>query len=117
MTVIIAGCRHITDPEVVATAIALSGFTISEVVSGEAPGVDTEGGNWGHRHGIPVKGFPADWVKFRRAAGPLRNEEMAKYAAEREGGLIAVWDGKSRGTRDMIFRAQHKGLKVFVHRI
>ena len=42
--------------------------------------------------------FPADWDKHGRAAGPIRNKQMADYADV----LIAVWDGKSRGTKNMI---------------
>ena len=31
--------------------------------------------------------------------------------------LIAIWDGKSRGTKNMIDYATKKGLKVYVERI
>ena len=39
-----------------------------------------------------------DWNKHGKAAGPIRNRQMAEYADC----LIAVWDGKSRGTKNMI---------------
>jgi len=54
--------------------------------------------------------FPAEWNKFGKAAGPKRNKEMA-IAAD---ALIAFWDGKSRGTKNMIELAKQKGLKVKV---
>lgn len=44
--------------------------------------------------------------KHGKMAGPIRNLEMAKYAD----GLIAFWDGKSRGTRDMITKAKKERL-------
>jgi len=37
--------------------------------------------------------FQARPQRSSRAAGPIRNKEMASHA----GGLVAVWDGKSRG--------------------
>jgi hypothetical protein len=46
-------------------------------------------------------------------AGPIRNGEMAKYADA----LIVFWDGKSRGTKNMIDLAERYGLKVRVVRI
>lgn len=86
-------------------------FEITEVVSGTCKGVDQLGEEWAERKGIPVKKFPADWSKHGRRAGPLRNREMAKYADA----LIAIWDGKSRGTRSMIDEALREGLEVYVH--
>lgn len=68
------------------------------------------GEGWAKRKGIPVKRFPADWNQYGRRAGPLRNREMARYADA----LIAIWDGKSRGTRSMIDEALREGLEVYV---
>jgi NADPH-dependent 7-cyano-7-deazaguanine reductase QueF-like protein len=47
---------------------------------------------------IELKVFPADWNKHGRAAGPIRNAQMGDYADQ----LVAVWDGKSKGTKNMI---------------
>lgn len=52
---------------------------------------------------------PADWDTHGKAAGPIRNEEMAKAGADL---CIAIWDGKSRGTLDMIKRATQHGIPV-----
>ena len=127
MKVIIAGSRNISSLGLVKQAIEESGWIdeITEVVSGCASGVDTLGENWAELNEIPIKKFPADWKntkvkgavirtnqygKYNAAAGSLRNEEMAKYADA----LIAIWDGKSRGTGDMILRVHSHKLKVFV---
>ena len=61
-------------------------------------------------HDSPVKKFPADWGGLGKRAGYLRNEQMADYADA----LIAVWDGKSKGTKHMIDSAASKGLIVKV---
>lgn len=112
MKTIIAGSRDITLLSFVESAVEASQFAISEVVSGCARGVDTLAIQFAHRRDIPIKRFPADWDKFGRGAGYRRNTEMAQYADA----LIAVWDGKSRGTSHMINAAQSKHLEVFVYR-
>lgn len=70
----------------------------SEIVSGEARGADTLGEAWAEEYGVPVKKFPANWNKYGKRAGHVRNELMGNYADE----LIAFWDGESKGTKDMI---------------
>jgi hypothetical protein len=100
---IIAGSRTITEYAEVEAAIAASGFTPTEIVSGGASGVDTLGEIWALRHNIPIKHFPARWKEYGRSAGMIRNEQMGRYADA----LVAAWDGKSRGTRHMIYYMTH----------
>jgi len=111
MKVIIAGSRDITDYSTVKAAYLKSGFDASEVVSGGARGVDYLGELLAKDFSISVKVFPADWNKYGKRAGILRNIEMAKYADA----LIAVWDGESKGTAHMISEAKKNNLKVFVY--
>lgn len=61
---------------------------------------------------MPCSIFPADWDRYGKAAGYLRNTEMAKNADA----LVAFWDGMSLGTRHMIETAKAHGLKVRVKR-
>jgi hypothetical protein len=114
MKVIVAGPRDVEDFSEVCKAIEESGFTIGEVVSGGAPGVDTLGERWATEHGIPFKRFDAQWDKLGKAAGPIRNQQMADYAEA----LVAVAkEGGSPGTSDMISRARASDLKVYVHHV
>ena len=108
MKVIVAGSRGIEDAEVVYRTIEESPFEITEVVSGTARGPDTLGENWAMAHNLPVKRIPAQWDTHGKKAGPIRNSTMAEYADA----LVAVWDGESRGTKNMIKEAQSKGLPV-----
>ncbi len=110
MRTIIAGSRGVTDYAMVAAAVAHAATEIvpTVVISGTAKGVDRLGELWGAEHRVPVERFPADWVKHGKIAGHLRNNQMANNAEA----LIAVWDGKSPGTRHMINVARNKGLKV-----
>lgn len=110
MKVIVAGSRSITDGCLVDWAIVESSFEITELVSGGARGVDSLGEMWADRHNIPIRRFIPNWDLYGKSAGFLRNTEMTKYAEA----LIAIHDGKSRGTADMIQKAVGTGLKVFV---
>jgi hypothetical protein len=107
---IIAGSRSITSLRIVAEAIKESGFKITQVVSGGARGVDSLGEEWAKIWNIPVVRFIPDWGKHGKRAGYLRNSDMANYADA----LIAIWDGKSRGTKHMIDLAKAKGIKVYI---
>lgn len=105
MKTIIAGSRSITDMarvfeilDLVQSVLIEHETLITEVVSGTAQGVDELGEHWALDNGIPVKRFPAQWSKHGKAAGPIRNAEMGDYADA----LIAIWDGKSTGTKHMI---------------
>lgn len=129
MKTIIAGTRTLTmfQLDELVTAIDLSGFKITEVVSGAAPGGDFLGEQYAMHLGLPVKKFPAAWddldapgavirrnrhgEKYNVRAGVDRNLAMAEYAEA----LIALWDGKSTGTADMILQAHRHGLRVYVY--
>lgn len=109
-SLIIAGSRSITDYDILIDA--MSAFLIdpdhvSEVISGKEPnGVDRLGEQMAEAFGIPVVPFPADWKTHGRAAGPIRNAQMAKYAAEHGGRLLAIRGrGESRGTDIMVYEA------------
>ncbi|MDR2799858.1 MAG: DUF2493 domain-containing protein [Desulfovibrio sp.] len=100
MKVVIFGSRGISNMREVDKALAHSGVagSITEVVCGGARGVDTLAQLYAREHALPLKLFIADWEKYGKRAGPMRNMEMAGYA---DFG-IAVWDGYSRGTAHMI---------------
>ncbi len=111
MKVIIAGSRDITDYDLVCRAVIASGFEITEVVSGECRGVDKLGERWARSHGIKIEPF-AYLRKLGSRGGPVRNEQMAKYADA----LIAIpRAGKSDGTDDMIRRAKVWNRLIFIH--
>lgn len=73
--------------------------SITEVVNGGAPGADLCARIWARKNNIPVKLFPAQWKQHGRAAGPIRNEQMAVYAAEENGQCILFPGGT--GTQSM----------------
>ena len=109
---IVAGSREGVFVDDVRAAISGCGWEISEVISGTARGADRFGEEIAEELGIPVRRFPASWNKYGKSAGHIRNIEMAQNADA----LVAVWDGKSVGTKDMIRIAKMNGLKVFVYK-
>jgi hypothetical protein len=98
MKVIIAGSRNIDDYSLIVEAVERSGYNITEVVSGCAVGIDRLGERWAIANNIPIKEMPADWNRNGKAAGPMRNRDMAEYADA----AIVIWDGKSPGSRNMV---------------
>lgn len=83
-----------------------------EIVSGTARGADKLGERWAKENHVPLKRFPADWDRYGKRAGYLRNEQMAKYAST----LLACWNGHSKGTGHMIDLAKKNGLGVMILR-
>lgn len=109
--VIIAGSREFSDYSYLAKRCDFFLHKVQdeiEIVSGTARGADTLGEFYAKERGFKCTRFPADWDQFGKAAGFIRNEEMAKYADA----LIAFPLGKSSGTRDMINRARKHLLSI-----
>ena len=114
MKVIIAGGRNFNDYNKLRESCdnILVNQKDVEIVSGTAAGADTLGERYAQEKGYEVKKFPAQWDLYGKSAGYKRNQQMAEYAD----GLIAFWDGKSKGTKHMIDIANKMGLKVRVIR-
>jgi len=96
---IIAGSRDITDYKYVSDIIkSVNLGWITVVISGGAKGVDSLGIKYAKDNRLPFEIFLPDWDKFGKKAGIIRNCEMGSVADA----LIAIWNGKSRGTKHMI---------------
>ena len=111
MRVIIAGTRLFRNDAVVREAIQESGFRIIEILSGGSNGVDESAERIAAENAIPRRLFPANWREYGICSDRRRNLEMSVYADA----LIAVWDGKSRGTQHMIEAMKKAGKPVYVH--
>lgn len=113
---IIAGGRDFCDYEKLKIAAAATVYNINAVrvtvISGTALGADRLGEVFAKELNLPLMRFPADWSSNGKAAGYIRNRQMAEVAD----GLLAFWDGKSKGTKHMIDIATKKGLDVKVVR-
>lgn len=83
---------------------------ISEIVEGGATGVDRFARVYALHNDLDIRTFQADWDRYGKSAGPIRNVEMANYADL----MLLVWDGKSRGSRHMLntFQELNKPYRV-----
>lgn len=109
--VIIAGSRTFSNYRLMVEkcdAVLYNKFYTHDIiiVSGGAKGADQCGERYAQDRRLKVEVYPAEWDKYGSAAGPIRNRQMADIADA----LIAFWDGKSSGTRNMIELAKAKPL-------
>ncbi len=110
MKVVIAGSRDIENYHLVEEAVKRSNFDVTTILSGGARGVDRLGIAFAHDHRLQVQIFTPEWERLGSRAGMVRNQQMADAAEA----VIAIWDGKSTGTRNMIELASKRGLPCFV---
>jgi hypothetical protein len=111
MKVIVAGSRTIQDNAVISKAIKSIGLKITEMGSGNARGVDTLAENYASVHHIPFTNFPAYYDLYGKPAGAIRNDKIVEWADA----MVAVWDGRSDGTRELIRAMNKAGKPVFLH--
>lgn len=100
---IVAGSREVTDIALIRKEIdwmtdeLLHDRAVS-IVSGMARGPDRIAWDYAVEQGVQRYAFPAEWERYGKRAGYLRNAEMAKVAD----GLLAFHKDQSRGTQHMI---------------
>ena len=115
---IIAGGRDFTNDQMMREHLdrlahggPLDEYAVS-IVSGMARGADMLGFQFARKHNVKVYQFPADWNQHGKAAGFIRNKQMGDFAD----GLLAFWDGQSRGTKQMIEYMQSLNKPTYIIR-
>ena len=103
LKLIVAGGRDFHDYQLLTKAImdlALVEYAdrAISIVSGMAKGADNLGYLFAVENNVSDYTFPADWNRYGRSAGMIRNKEMGNFADA----LLAFWDGASKGTQQMI---------------
>jgi len=116
MITIIAGSRGIVSLSPVRKAMEMSAFEITEIISGGCPRCPDEAAiDIANIDGTPYRVMPAAWKRpdgsTDRSAGMKRNHAMGDIADA----LVAVWDGHSSGTMDMIDYMNSLGKLVFIY--
>ena len=78
MKVIIAGSRDFYDYNMLKQFCdkVLCNIKNIEIVSGTAGGTDRLGERYAKENGYKLTKFPADWNKYGKPAGYIRNEQM-----------------------------------------
>ncbi len=100
---IVAGGRDFNDTALLYETLdnliidELSQYNVS-IVSGMAAGADKIGYEYSKSRKLKLYAKAANWKTYGKMAGFIRNAEMASMAE----GVIAFWDQKSSGTKNMI---------------
>lgn len=108
MRVLICGDRNWTDIKRIRQVVKK--LAPSLIIEGGAKGADTIASQVGEELGIPVKEFAAYWVKYGRAAGPIRNTKMLKKGKPE---LVVAFHNdieNSKGTKNMLMQAKEAGI-------
>jgi hypothetical protein len=106
MRLLVCGGRDFTDYEWLAREIAALEPCV--IISGMARGADRLAWRYAKLNRVPIAEFPADWTRYRKAAGPIRNQQMIDEGHPDH--VLAMPGGN--GTADMIARATLAGLPV-----
>lgn len=112
MKLAIVGSRSFTNESLLESTLNNYKDRITLVVSGGARGADSLGESWATKNSIPVKVFKAEWDKYGKSAGMIRNELIIQECDI----CVAFWDGKSKGTANSIFICEKLNKKVAVIR-
>lgn len=116
MRIIICGSRNWQDRRVIeqklSSLISKYGPDLT-IIHGGARGADSIAGQTAQRAGLRVEKHPAQWNRYGRSAGPIRNHEMAKSGAD----LCVAFlqdspEAPSSGTKNMIEQARKFGIPV-----
>lgn len=108
----VSGTRTIKDWQVVCDRLDMTTdmLNIDKIICGDANGVDKLTEMWYHLtdRDLEYEEYEADWDKYGKSAGPIRNSQLIDDAHA----LLAIWDGKSTGTKDAMDKAVDSGMDV-----
>ena len=112
---VVAGSRNFNDYSLLCTTLdEVVGELKSEynvtIVSGTANGADKLGEKYAEKHGLKIERHPANWGRYGRGAGPIRNAEMVKESD----GVVVFWNGESSGAKNIIDCAKAENLLIKV---
>lgn len=109
--VLVCGGRDFKDTDALIDYLDAEHHTapIGVVIHGGAKGADHLAGFWAFKRGVGQIVYPANWTKYGKSAGPIRNAFM--LADARPDVVIAFPGGD--GTADMVERAKRAGVMAY----
>jgi len=118
LKIVVAGCRYYNDYHESANKLddiitAIPKDEKITFISGKCRGADRIGEEYARKNGYEIEYFSADWKRYGRAAGPIRNKEMVKSADL----IVCFWDEESRGTKSLIEICRKLNKKTVIIRI
>jgi len=107
--ILICGDRNWTDRRSIESYLSCHAPELTTVIHGGAKGADSIAGEIAEKMGMEVEVFPADWKRYGRGAGPIRNRQMLDAHVD-----LVVWFHldieSSKGTRNMVTQAMKAGI-------
>lgn len=105
--IVIGGCRYYNNYTAFTKVLDICLSKIKNkneivILSGHCSGVDKMAEYYAKENYYELEIHPAEWEKYGKSAGPKRNEIMVK----KSNAVIAFWDYKSRGTKNLITLAK-----------
>lgn len=115
MKVLVCGDRYYNDKGKIKLVLKTLMKPVTTVIQGECDGADVMGRDAAREMGIHVMSFPANWAKYHRAAGPIRNKQMLDEGQPEL--ILAFHDNinRSKGTRNMIVQSLKYEIPVFLY--
>lgn len=111
MRILITGSRDWTDQNLIWDTLNNIAEPYAVLVSGACPtGADKMAEDWaGNQPDITVERYPADWKRFGKRAGFLRNSKMVELGADI---CLAFIKNKSKGATMTADLAEKAGIKT-----
>jgi hypothetical protein len=112
MKIIVAGSRDFNNYELLKETMdkIIGEETDITIISGCARGADKLGERYAEERKYKLELYPAEWDKFGRASGYIRNRSMALNGEV----CVVFWDGQSKGTQHMINLSNEYNLKTHI---
>lgn len=114
MNIVVTGYRHWDEPDKVTNLLEswlkISGYTLHVGVGDCPTGADKFTRDWCRDHHVPCTVYRADWDRYKRAAGPIRNKAMIDEMDPLA--VLAFLHPESRGTKQCAEYAAEKGIPV-----
>lgn len=118
MRLLVCGSREWRDKEAIHRVISLLHRKVEPItllIEGECSGADVMSKLAAVKLGIPYRGYPADWDRYGKAAGPTRNQQMLDEG--KPDFIIAFHENiaQSAGTKDMLERARRAKIPTMLY--
>lgn len=110
MRVLVCGSRDWTDYNAIEREMAKLPPNTT-IICGGASGADTMAASVAHKFHFKLEVFMAEWAKYGRAAGPIRNKQMLEVGKPEL--VLAFYDiNKSKGTKNMVAQSRAASIRV-----
>jgi len=112
-SVMVTGSRNWNKVKIIEDELSLVNSLHKEIllIEGSSKGADLIAKNYAIRNNWKVKSYPAEWNKYGKAAGPIRNKQMLDCKPDL---ILAFPTKESVGTKGVIRMAREKGLNLKV---